>query len=212
MKLIENSHDFNSALIGIILGDGHMRNDHYLTIRHGGNQLSYVDEKANYLSKYLEPSVVRSSVDKKGYKFRYANFNSKRLSSLYHKIYIKGKKRMSPCIVNRMDEISLAFLYMDDGCLCLRKDKKGCISSREIYLSVHSFSFQEVEYFQKYLERKYDIYFHISTDKGHPRLWCNTENTIKFLSLVAPIVHNFPTLYYKIDLKYKKKPINFLPK
>lgn len=212
MKLIENSHEFNSALIGMILGDGHMRNDHYLTIRHGGRQLTYVDEKVKYLSKYIQPTVVRSSIDKSGYSFRYANFNSKKLSSIYNNIYFDGVKKMTPSIVNRMDAISLAFLYMDDGCLCLRKDKKGIICSREIYLSVNSFTFCEVEYFQKFLNRKYDIDFHITTDRGKPRMWCNTKNTIKFLTLVSPVVHNFPTLYYKLDLKYKQKSINFLPK
>lgn len=212
MKFIENKHEFNSALIGLILGDGHMQNEHYLVIQHGGKQLDYIDEIVSYLSAYIKPTVIRSGVNKNGYDYRYAYFNSQHFSNLYKKIYIKKKKHLLPKIVNRMDEISLAFLYMDDGSLCLRKDKKGCISSREIYLSVHSFNFQEVEYFQKYLQRKYNIYFHISTDKGHPRMWCNTENTIKFLSLVAPIVQNFPTMHYKLDLKYKIKPINFLPK
>ena len=211
MKFIENKHEFNSALIGLILGDGHMRNDHYLVIQHGRKQLSYVDEIVTYLSRYIAPTVIRSGVNKTGYNFRYACFNSKHFSNLYKNIYIKKKKSLTPKIVNRIDAISLAFLYMDDGCLCLRKDKKGCISSREIYLSVNSFTFQEVEYFQKYLERKYDISFHITTDKSHPRMWCNTKNTIKFLTLVAPIVQNFPTMYYKLDLKYKTKPINFLP-
>lgn len=211
MVQIKNSHDFNGCIIGILLGDGYMRNDHYLTVRHGGKQLSYVDETVQYLSKYLTPSVIRSSVDKAGYAFRYANFNSKKLSSLYHKIYKQKKKRLQPNIVNRINDFSLAFLYMDDGCLCLRKDKKGCISSREIMLSVNSFTFHEVEYLQKYLLKKYDVDFHITTDKGRPRMWCNTKNTIKFLSIVAPIVQNFPTMYYKLDLKYKKKSINFLP-
>ena len=215
MRQLKNKHEFNSAIIGILLGDGHMRNDHYLTVRHGGKQLQYVDETVEYLSKYIQPSVVRSSVDKAGYAFRYANFNSSDLSYLYNKIYINGKKTLTSKIINRIDEVTLAFLYMDDGCLCLRKKKKGktvCIASREIYLSVNSFSFEEVECFQKHIERKFNISFHITTDKGHPRMWCNTENTIKFLALVAPIIHNFPTMYYKLDLKYKKKPINFLPK
>lgn len=210
---IKNAHEFNSCIIGILLGDGHMRNDHYLTIRHGGKQLSYVDETIKYLSSYITPNVVRSSVDKAGYAFRYANFSSKKLTYLYHKIYNNKVKILSPSIVNRIDAHALAFLYMDDGCLCLRKKRgSNCICSREIMLSVNSFTFQEVEYFQKYLLRKYGIDFHITTDKGKPRMWCNTKNTIKFLQIVSPIVANFPTMYYKLDLKYKRKPINFLPK
>ena len=51
--MVTTKHELNSALIGMILFDGSMINDHCLYIRHGYKQLDYVDEKVKYISKYL---------------------------------------------------------------------------------------------------------------------------------------------------------------
>lgn len=213
MVKIDTSHKLNSALIGMILFDGSMNGEKYLYLRHGGDQLNYIDEKVKFISKYLTPTSIRTSTDKKGYDYRYVYYNNERLKHLYKDIYIDGKKRLTKSILNRFDEITLAIMYMDDGCLGLHKDPKypGNYKSREIHLNVQSFTFDEVKMLQMHLKEKFDVDFHLTTDKGKPRLWCNTKNTIKFLEIVAPVIHyNFPTMYYKLDLKYKKKKINFL--
>lgn len=208
----ETKHEFNSAMIGIILGDGYMQNERILYLRHGGHQLKYVDEKVEYLSKYIIPKSLKESIDKLGYKYKYAYYHSEKLKFLYNDIYIgeNNRKKISTSIINRINEISLAFLYMDDGCLSLRGKNTGNIKSREIHLNVQSFTTQEVMMLRNYIFKKYDIDFHITTDKGKPRLWCNTKNTIKFLTIVSPIVKHFSTMHYKLDLKYKKKNIKFI--
>lgn len=215
MVKIDTAHKLNSALIGMILFDGSMNGEKYLYLRHGGKQLNYVDEKVDFISKYLTPTSLRTTVDNKGYTYRYAYYNNNKLKYLYKKIYINGKKQLTKKILNRFDEITLAIMYMDDGCLGLRKDTKypGNYKSREIHLNVQSFSTHEVKMLQSYLKNKYHVDFHLTTDHGKPRLWCNTKNTIKFLEIVSPVIqHNFPSMYYKLDLKYKQKKINFLPK
>ena len=53
IKQATTKHEFNSAMIGIILFDGTMQNDHILYIRHGGKQLEYVDEKIVCLCGFL---------------------------------------------------------------------------------------------------------------------------------------------------------------
>ena len=214
MKKVDTAHNFNSAMIGMILADGSMPKENYLYLRHGGKQLNYVDEKVEYLSNYLQPSSVRSAFDKKGYEYRYAFYNSDKLKYLYRNIYAgeNGKKVLKTNIINRMDAISLAFIYMDDGCLSLRKDPKyeDVYKSREIHLNVQSFTMSEVQQLKAHILKKFDVDFHITTDKGKPRMWCNTSNTIKFLTVVAPIVKEFPSMLYKLDLKYKKKNIKFI--
>ena len=211
MKIAKTKHEFNSAMIGIILFDGSMQKDHILYIRHGGKQLSYVDEKVEYLSKYILPKSLKTSVDKLGYTYRYAYYNCNDLRFLYKSIYKDGVKRLTPSLLNRFTPITLAFMYMDDGCLGLRKNPdNGCIKSREIHLNVQSFTKQEALLLKNFLLKNYGVDFHLTTDKGKPRLWCNTENTIKFLEIVAPIVKEFKTMHYKLDLKYKRKNISFL--
>lgn len=214
MVKIDNSHKLNSALIGMILFDGSMNGEKYLYLRHGGNQLSYVDEKVNFISNYLTPTSLRTCIDNKGFSYRYAYYNNERLKYLYNNIYINGKKRLTKNILNRFDEITLAIMYMDDGCLGLRKDPKypGNYKSREIHLNIQSFSWDEAKMLQSHLKEKFDVDFHLTIDHEKPRVWCNTKNTIKFLEIVAPVIqYNFPSMYYKLDLKYKAKKINFLP-
>lgn len=210
MKKIDTKHDFNAALIGMILFDGAMPNDHMLYIRHGGKQLQYVDEKVDYISKYMTPRSLRTSTDKAGFDYRYAYYYNKKLKYLYSKIYINGKKHLTKKILNRFNDITLAIMYMDDGCLVLRKDKKNptIYKSREIILSLNSFTPEEVKMLQNQLRLRWGVDFHYTTDKGKPRLWCNTKNTIKFLRIVYPIVKEFPTLNYKLDLKYKVKNVS----
>ena len=211
VKKIENAHDFNSAMIGMILFDGSMPNEKYLYLRHGGNQLAYVDEKIGFIKDYLTPTTVRSAIDKNGFSYRYAYFNTDKLKYLYNKIYINGKKRLTDSILNRFDEITLAFMYMDDGSLVLHKDPKrlGEYHSREIYLAVNNFTLHEVTKLQSLLKNKWNLNFRISHEKNGYRLCCNGENAIKFCSLVAPYIKNFPTMLYKLDFKYKKKKLPF---
>jgi hypothetical protein len=214
MVKIDTAHKLNSALIGMILFDGSMNGEKYLYIRHGGKQLNYVDEKVSFINKYLTPTSLRTSTDNKGYLYRYAYYNNERLKNLYKDIYMNGKKQLTKTILNRFDEITLAIMYMDDGCLGLHKDPNhpNTYKSREIHLNVQSFTLEEVKMLQSYLLSKWGLDFHLTYDKNNPRLWCNTKNTIKFLEIVAPIIwHNFPSMYYKLDLKYKRKKINFLP-
>jgi len=211
MRLAKSKHQFNSALLGMILGDGSMNNQNTLYIRHGGKQLTYVDEKVKFLKAYIKPTTLRTFTDKQGYIARYAYYNSKKLSYLYNLIYKKRKKVITKTLLNRFNEISLAFFYMDDGSLSL-KNKKGSdtINARNAYLCTHGFTWEEAGLFKEMLLNKFGLKFGITSDKGHPRLWCNTENTIKLLGIVAPIVKEFPGMHYKLELKYKKKDIVFL--
>ena len=211
MRLANTKHYFNSAMIGMILGDGSMMNDHVLYLRHGNKQFEYLDEKVSFVRNYIKPVTHRESTDKKGYSYKYAYYNTKKLKFLYCLIYPKGKKVITKKLLNRFNEISLAFFYMDDGCLALRKNPiNKVIKARSIHLNVQSFTWEEAENFKQMLLSKFGVEFRITTDKGNPRLWSNTENTIKFLEIVAPIVREFHCMHYKLDLKYKKKDISFL--
>lgn len=203
------THIKNSALIGLILGDGSMNRPNTLYIRHGGKQLDYVNEKVEYLKAYLKPTSIRECIDKKGYKYRYAYYNNQQLRFLYKLIYKDRRKTITEKLLNRFTEISLAFFYMDDGCLSVRKnidkngDWTGGYKTRNIHLNIQSFNWDEAEAFRRMLENKFGLIFRITTDKGHPRLWCNTGNTIKMIEIVKPIVSQFKTMSYKLDLKYQ---------
>jgi len=207
-KEYKRGHIIKSALIGIILGDASMTQPNMLYIRHGARQLDYVNEKVDFLKDYMEPVSLRSSIDKKGYKYRYAYYRNRKLSYFYKIIYKNKRKTITPELLNHFDKISLAFLYMDDGSLSLRKYKDkngnwtGSYKSREIYLCTHSFSLNEVKMFIKMLKDKFGLRFRMTLDKGRPRIWCNTKNTKKIIEIVRPFISKFKTMSYKLDLKY----------
>ncbi|MBL7155493.1 MAG: hypothetical protein ISS88_03290 [Candidatus Portnoybacteria bacterium] len=200
----------NLALIGMILGDGSMMQPNMLYIRHGGKQLDYVDEKVCFLKNYIKPTSLRSAADKQGYKYRYAYYyDNSKLPYFYKMIYKNGRKTITQELLNHFNGISLSFFYMDDGCLAHRKYRNkngewtGGYRSREIYLCTHSFIPNEVRMFIKMLKNKFDLSFRMTMDKGHPRIWCNTKNTKKMLEIVKPVVSQFKTMSYKLDLKYQ---------
>lgn len=212
MKKVTTKHDFNAALIGMILFNGNIINDNILYIRCNGNNLNYIDEKVEFISEYLTPKCVKSSIDKYGSNYRYAYYKSSIFKNLYKKIYINNRKSLTKSILNRFNAITLAIMYMDTGCLSLRKDKNNptVYKSREIHLNLQFLSMNEIKMLQNQLRLRWDIDFHLTRDKGRLRLWCNTENTIKFFKLVSPIVKEFHSMRYKLDLKYNTKDINFL--
>lgn len=211
MEEVTTTHDFNAAMIGIILFDGSMPSEKYLYIRHGGQQLDYVDSKVKLISRYIEPTTIKTSVDKQGYTYRYAYYNTNKLKHLYKDIYINNKKVLTDSILNRFTALTLAIMYMDDGSLVLHKDPKrpGQYHSREIYLAVNNFTLHEVKKLQSYLKSKWNCDFRISKNKGTYRLCCNGSNAVKFCTIVAPYVKQVPTLQYKLDFKYLKKQLPF---
>jgi len=210
--LARTTHVFNSAMLGMYLGDsyGHRlkSGNIALYIRHGGDQLDLVDEKVKFLSPYIKPKSLRTCVDNNGYKYRYAYYNERKLKHLFNLIYGKGEpiKRINRKLLNRFTDVSLAFLYMDDGHLSLRRKKEtNKIQGRYIYLNTQGFTVEENQMFAVMLKQKFDLSFKVSFDHEHARLWCNTQNALKFISIVKPIVSFFPTMQYKLDLKYQQQ-------
>ncbi len=207
-----SKHEFNSALIGMLLGDGyilHTKNSYCMYVRHGKSQFEYVDEIVEYFSNYIKPRSLYSKVDKKGYPYRVAYYNSKKLKYLYKKIYMqngKKKKRLSPTIMHRFNAISLAFLYMDDGCLSVRKRNGKYTKSLQIFLCTEGFTKQENIWLANVIKQKFGVNFRVAKEKKYYRLWCSTVEAHKFLKIVSPIVKEFKSMHYKLDIKQEDNP------
>ena len=212
MRLAKSKHEFNSAMIGMIMGDTYISQNKstYMYIRHGGKQLSYVDEKVEYLSNYIKPISLQTCKDNKGFTYRYAYYRNNGLKYLYKNFYIKygkkSKKYLNVNIINRFDDISLAFLYMDDGCLSVRKKNGEYTKQLQIILNTQAFSKEENLWLISLLKRKFDLDFKIAKDKNNYRLWCSTKSAIKMLYIVSPIVKEFKSMHYKLDIKQENNP------
>ena len=95
---------------------------------------------------------------------------------------------------------------MDNGCLSVRKRNGIYTNSMQIILNTQGFTKAENIWISGVLKRKFDLEFKIAKDGDNYRLWCSTQSALKLLEIVAPIVKEFKSMHYKLDIKKKDNP------
>lgn len=220
-----NIEDIKNALLGTIFADGSIgkvrtdgsRNgtNGSLEITHTSKNLDYLRLKRDMLERIDGIKVNISEHSKKTNDKTYSLF---RLTTNRHPwfteirqdIYSSNRTKLFPKeYIDRFNILSLLFLYLDDGTLRVRM-YEGTSKVREIRatLCLDSFTLDELNYFRKHLKDKYDldtkIYRHSKmTDlqRGF-RIWMNTLNTKKFMSLIEPYYNLLPSMQYKFTKYY----------
>lgn len=212
MSPIQRKSQFNSFIIGTVLGDASLKGNPRtkkanLTFLHSEKQAPYLDWKVQMMRGYAKPNR-HENINNNGYPARLAYYNSQRLFFwVWDMFYSTGRKRVTWKILKKLDPLGIAVWYMDDGSLILRKNKaNGSIKTREIHFSTQSFTVGENKMIQQYFKSQWGVEFRLTTGKGLPRLWCNTANTHKFLEIVGDIVSQVPSMSYKADMKYVRGP------
>ena len=220
-----NIEDIKNALLGTIFADGSIekvrtsgsRNgtNGSLEITHTSKNLDYLRLKRDILERIDGIKVTISEHNKKTDNKTYSLF---RLTTNRHPwftrirqdIYSSNRTKLFPKeYIDKFNILSLLFLYLDDGTLRVRM-YEGTSKVREIRVTfcLDSFTLDELNYFRKYLKNKYDldtkIYRHSKmTDlqRGF-RIWMNTLNTKKFMSLIEPYYDLIPSMQYKFTKYY----------
>ena len=184
-----------SVLIGTMLGDGHLRKnkDSYNvsgSMGHCVEQEQYVKYKYSLLKELSvsEPKIYKNKVkDKRNdnlYEGCYLYFRGNSgLNWYYNNFYIKGVKRITKEILEYFDEVSLAFMYMDDGYKA---------TSGGYYIATNCFNLEDLELFKSKL-KEFNITCNI--DKLH-RVYIPTKNKEIFNKLVKKWM--IPSMYYKL--------------
>ena len=200
--------DQRALLIGMILGDGclnvrRQKENGYvsqtLQLKHCARQTEYLEHKACLLHSIfggVKPTVKR--FNNSGYPGVRLSKSNKYFVALHRKLYPGGKKTITVWALSNLSLQAIALWYMDDGSLTLHK-RAGKIHAREIYLNTYC-TLGEAKLVRDYFSNNFLVNFRIALHKGKYRLACNTENTKKFISLVAPYI--IPSMAYKIDMKY----------
>lgn len=182
------NHFQYSALIGSLLGDSSIGKKFTLNICHGIKQKDYYKHKIELFSpniKFLE--YVRSKIDKRtnntytclqAYSVKYEDIV--KLRKLFYPEDIKG---ISIEILKDFNEISLAYLFMDDGSY---HTSGGTIA-------LCNFSLESLELFKKFLLEKWDIECTIQKDKT---LYIKANSRKIFINLIKPYI--IPSMMYKI--------------
>lgn len=207
------------AIYGMLLGDSHIYNDKRtngmlrVVATNGEKQLEYLKYKQQIFNG--DGKIVNAGIGSFGKAPSYhwfLNVDANISMNVRKDWYQDGKKRISDKVISKITPISLAFWYMDDGCLSYRNKEETAYFIR---LNTQGFSYEEIDKLRLMLDRKFNIISKINKDKMSSKgEWMyrldisSTEESNKFLSLVAPYICD--SMLYKLPLKFKTRKLRFL--
>ena len=176
------------ALIGSLLGDSSISKKFSLNVGHGIKQESYYNHKIELFSpniKFLE--YRRERLDKRTNKV-YISLQAfsnryEDIVQLRNMFYVDDKKIISEENLKDFNEISLAYLFMDDG----------NYYTNSITIALCDYSKQEIAIFQKLLLNKWDIETSILKNKS---IYIKANSRKLFFKLISPYI--IPSMMYKI--------------
>lgn len=190
-----------------------------LRFGHKKDSNEYLFWKINLIKSYIDIFSVYGTTKHMDDKVFYGNEaflgHRKNFHYLYKDFYLGGslstnnrvsgaKKVVKSNILSRIDELSLAIWYMDDGSLCTysRHGK----TYRTLALHTDSFSYEECVSIQKMFYDKFSVEFHVNhngmTDKaldyGYKLRTHKAESVFNFIELVYDIVCDVSCMRYKL--------------
>ena len=145
-------------LVGILLGDASLRKDKNcinarLTCAHGSKQKEYCEYKTSFFAKcggnclYHKRNIPdsRNGIYYEDYTMTLPA--NPALNEFFNAFYIGGKKRIPHELFEYFSEVSLAFLFMDDG-----------TKTRQSYaIATNCFSKEDILKFRKFLFNKFNL-------------------------------------------------------
>ena len=181
-----------AALIGSILGGTHIGIDSKgiearLNFAHCKEQEEYFDNKFEMFkcfgggTKYYEKEDKRTG--KVYCKFTYTSQCNPVLTQLQERFYKDKVKIIPKDIAKDFNDISLAYLFMDDG----SHHKNG------YYISLCNFTKDELQMFVDMLKDKFDLKCSIHSQRA---IYIWKQSVTKFNQLVEPYI--LPSMQYKL--------------
>ena len=188
------------VVLGNILGDGHItkhkkRGESQLSIGHSIKQKEYVTWKHQILNRWIGCKMYElEHILNNGKKYITINFvtrKNKNFTNLRNIFYKNNNKNLTiNFIAERINEISLAVWYMDDG---YNYPNGGCEFCSE------SFSKQENIGLVNILKEKFGIISHIrQVRKDQYRIYICKEDKVKFFSIIEKYI--ILSMQYKIEM------------
>jgi DNA-binding CsgD family transcriptional regulator len=179
-----------SVLIGTLLGDGHLRIDNlnaWGDFAHCIAQKEYAINKYEILKDLCTPPKEEFPLDKRNLRvfprIHVRFLSHPYLTSLHHILYKDKIKIISPEIMEEFNDISLAYLYMDDG------TKSEC----GYYICTNGFDIDSVKLLSTTLFEKFAIE---STINKSNMLYIPARSKLRFKELVSPYI--IESMKYKL--------------
>lgn len=116
-----------------------------------------------------------------------------KLTAIWERIYIDGKKVIDPHMLTLLDEEALTVVFMADGG---RSVDKRCNATPVYRLHTKGFSYAENWLLKKAIKEKFDIEFNVNRHGKYWFLSLRSKDSAKFEELVTPYV--LPSFNYKL--------------
>ena len=215
-----NIEDIKIALLGTIFADGSISKKRTDGSRNGAGsnlEITHTSKNLDYLKllKYLLEKIegVTAKIAEHNKKTDLKTYTLYRLTTNRHKwftelrdiIYDSNRIKIFPKeYIDKFNVLSLLFLYLDDGTLRVRMyEGTSKIRKLRVTFCLDSFTLKELDYFRDYLKDTYNIdsriYRHSKMkdlNRGF-RIWLNTLNTKKFMSIIDKYYNLVPSMQYK---------------
>lgn len=193
------SSELDSAIYGMILGDGCVRrkpneqNYQYL-MTHSIKQKDYIMWKRSILDQIGDIKTYVYEYHNKYPQVTVSTNTRKYFTKLANIFYTKDRKKIiTKKILNKVTPLGLAIWYMDDGSLSFNKE--GTFSNCEIYTC--SFTLEENKLIQKWFKEKYNLEVTIRCRKNkYYSIAFNSQNYKVFLDIIRPLI--IPSMQYKL--------------
>ena len=177
-----------SLIIGSLLGDGYVRivkgrKNAFLEINHSFKMKEYVDWKHEILKNIVisPPKMRNGNGDRIAYRF--FTRQHPEITELFNLFYKNGKK-VIPDI--KLDDMSLAVWYMDDGSKC---------GNSNYYLNTQQFTLEDQNKLLGFLKDK-NIDARLNKDKIYWRIRILMSSIPTFKQMIASTI--IPSVQYKI--------------
>lgn len=196
-KTISMNNFQKSVFIGTILGDGCLRKPK--DCKNAGGSFGHSIKQEDYCKyKYKIFENLSGKLMYYTYKpdkrtgniYSMCSFRLKNnpIFNYYYNELYKGTKRISKKILEEFDEISLAFLYMDDG----NKHKNG------YYISLNNFPLEDIKIFKQFLKNRFSLNCSIHSEK---LIYIKSTSLEDFTKLIKPYV--IESMRYKLHVLNK---------
>lgn len=203
-----------SALMGMVMGDASLYRQSgskgtdatVLKITHSIKQRDYLEWKRDIIQPMFEyPLQIIEAYNSAGNGKSYpvakvltrSNPQLKRLRKILYDA--EGKKRLTPQILNALDDRAVAIWYCDDGCLTTKTERGATV-----ILATNNFTHEEHLLMQEWFADIYSVHFNIYQCKaGTYHLRRGISDSHKLLDRIAPYV--VPSMRYKVDYLPSKR-------
>jgi hypothetical protein len=199
-----SSKTIKKIMLGVAVADGHISDRGRLDFY--SKHEEYATFVYNVLQQitHIKPKFYIKK-DKRGYVgFRVTTKNSSYFKGIYDKLY-DGRKKLSKYIISRLDEQSLAHIYMCDGYTEHAKNRKTNKVQNIGWFCLEAFDKPELEMFQDMLLKNWGIESSLVRKPwgfGY-RIRVGGKNLQKLISVMSP--YFLDCFRYKLTLFYKGK-------